>query len=735
MQPLIPSSENAAFAATVNHMYPPTSLMSLPPHQLSDLNSRIVYREIGIVLPVPSGLTRFSTATAPTFILDIADLARLFAVDPAVFWATYTFGIESAYIKHATGWDPTTREPLAVVIPELQQATQSRFFTQLLTDTTQGIQNTSQATLINFFPQRLTISIGLLDPIPTNPILYHPNVARPAGGIDPVTGLQGNPPYWLSQDITSFTLRFFIKPNIEVNVKNVWSHVIPSLTSALSGGSGTMIAAQAPQVSGGAGAMNQPNLGAGGDGGGAVGMGGMGGMGTYMSEGGGEQIMGMFASDGTASTVPREGRQVGEELMLEPMRREGMAGIFQRAGEMLPTIERAVGRYAPIAAQIGTAGLVAYQVGRNTGVIPGGLIRPRNQISFGPLPTAAPANPFDEMEELGAEFDPIGPATNIYMQPAGGTEATLARPPAGIVGIDDIRVEQLQAWGDAGQQAHQADPAEAPFIDPQDGMADAAPQLSAAVAQATADQVELRGIPTEGYEGPFGAELVPFRAAGGLPRSVDRGFVSAHPSHSVPFDSQDKERGRSIESYARLISHFVGRRASAEEVTAVSSFAVLNARHRQPAVPLEPRASYHERVAQFYSTRILGGGGAPSIRDLEEALGIEVVSENPEDEHAFRNATARVLSYMMNPRSRMNQPHSVGAQRPVPRPPIRMSVRRTREEALYGGAGITSSEGEAQPPMKFRAVASGAVSPQTEGDFEMGTVTTPAGRRRGPRRL
>lgn len=691
-----------AFASTVDHTFPPTSLAGLPHSQLSDFNNRIIYREIGLLLPVPSGLQDFSTATAPTVILDISDISRLFNVDPALFWCTYTIGLDSAFMKHDPTWVSATREPISIVIPELIGSTQSRYFTSLITDQTQGLNNTSQATLINTFPQRLTISCGVLDPLPNNQVLYHPNASRPAGGLDPITNQLGTPPYFLTQQITNITLRFFIRPNIEINHKSVWPHVSPPpemmFPQGRSAGGGMV-----PQIAmGGAGSSQQPDLGA--------------------REQEGPERLPQQPTPGAPGGAGRPSYRVGQYLNSSArLLRDIGDGISQFENVTLPLVhianamsdslvppDRLVSNIETGLNSTGPA-VGGGEVGRQTGGFEEARMRPLDSILAehakdnvripGPLrPGYIPHENYEGMPEgfemtsddwmrlhnqnLGVDDLPTLPRA---LREGGEQPPTLGTFDS-LPGVPQNIPEQRTTapWWETESSLLSTKTSTAPTLDRRDftrlsSMPEPDPQgppkisVSAGQEEAIYDsnhptQTQSTGSltapPLPASQGEYS-----FSMAGGsyLKFPPSGRFLSTHGAHSASFEKGLRERGSdNLGRYKTLIESMRGSDASAEEVVALATFAKLNAESSSPIVPIEPRNTYFERIGRHY----VGRGEAPKdVQGLERVLGLDITS-SPESFRAFTTAVAKIMGIQnrTTTRTMMTPPSSAPMVAPVKRP-------------------------------------------------------------------
>lgn len=147
----------------------------------------------------------------------IQDQLALFSYDPACSFRTITVGLESYSVRHfyntvggtgpLDGFTEIYREPIAIVCPQLQVNTASRFFTMLPNDFGQGLAGAAQVSFVDAnFPRTLDFFVGLLNPIPRDGNLYNFNVNRLT--VEPL---------WYSQYIRSLTLRLFVKVAFEPN--------------------------------------------------------------------------------------------------------------------------------------------------------------------------------------------------------------------------------------------------------------------------------------------------------------------------------------------------------------------------------------------------------------------------------------------------------------------------------------------------------------------------------------
>jgi hypothetical protein len=691
-----------ASASTVDHTFPPTSLAGLPHSQLSDFNNRIIYREIGMLLPVPSGLQDFSTATAPTVILDISDISRLFNVDPALFWCSYTIGLDSAFMKHDPAWVSATREPISIVIPELIGSTQSRYFTSLITDQTQGLQNTSQATLINTFPQRLTISCGVLDPLPSNQVLYHPNASRPAGGLDPITNQLGTPPYFLTQQITNITLRFFIRPNIEINHKTVWPHVSPPpemmmFPQGRSVGGGGMV----PIAMGGSGSSQQPDLGA--------------------REQEGPERLPQQPTPGAPGGAGRPSYRVGQYLNSSArLLRDIGDGISQFEGVTAPLVDIALtmsNSLVPpdrLVSNIETGlNSTGGEVGRQTGGFEEARMRALDSILAehakdnvripGPLRRGyIPHENYEGMPEgfemtsddwmrlhnqnLGVDDLPTLPRA-LREQPS--TLGTFDSLPGVPQNVPEQRI--TAPWWEQPTESSllSTKTSTAPTLDRRDftrlssipeSDPQGPPKISVSAGQEEAIYDSNHPTQTQST-GSLTAPPLPgsasqggeysFSTAGGsyLKFPPSGRFLSTHGAHSASFEKGLRERGSdNLGRYKTLIESMRGsdQPASAEEIVALATFAKLNAESSSPIVPIEPRNTYFERIGKHY----VGRGEPPKdVQGLERILGLDITS-SPESFRAFTTAVGKIMGIQnrTTTRTMMTPSSSAPMVAPVKRP-------------------------------------------------------------------
>jgi len=741
-----------AFASTVDHTFPPTSLAGLPHSQLSDFNNRIIYREIGLVLPVPSGLQDFSTATAPTVILDISDISRLFNVDPALFWCSYTIGLDSAFMKHDPAWVSATREPISIVIPELIGSTQSRYFTSLITDQTQGLQNTSQATLINTFPQRLTISCGVLDPLPSNQVLYHPNASRPAGGIDPVTTQLGSPPFFLTQQITNITLRFFIRPNIEINHKTVYPHVSPPpemmmFPQGRSAGGGGMI----PQIAmGGAGSSQQPDLG------------------EREQEGGVgvSERLPQQPTPGAPGGAGRPSYRVGQYLNSSArLLRDIGDGISRFEGATAPLVDIALTMsdslvpadrlVSNIETGLNSTGpaVGGGEVGRQTGGFEEARMRNLDSILAehardgvrvpGPLRRGyIPHENYEGMPEgfemtsddwmrlhnqnLGVDDLPTLPRA-LREQPS--TLGTFDSLPGVPQNIPEQRI--TAPWWEQQTESSllSTKTSTAPTLDRRDftrlsSMPEPDPQgppkISASAGQEETiydsnhpTQTQSTGslkpppLPTPGSASQGGEYS--FSTAGNsyLKFPPSGRFLSTHGAHSASFEKGLRERGSdNLGRYKTLIESMRGpdQPASAEEVVALATFAKLNAESSSPIVPIEPRNTYFERIGRHY----VGRGEAPKdVQGLERVLGLDITS-SPESFRQFTTAVGKIMGIQNRTTSKTTM------MTPVSSAPLVAPVKRPRSVS-----GMIE-EISGQPAVKKFVIIKPPPGGRSEGEFSPG---------------
>ena len=147
----------------------------------------------------------------------IQDQIALFEYDPAYTFRVISIGLESYSIRHQwnsvggtgvpDGFVETTREPIAVICPQLTVNTASRYFTLLPSDSGIGLAGSAQVAFHDKnIPKALDITFALLNPNPSDQTPYNFNVNR-----------ETTEPYWSSQYIRSLSLRFFIKASFQPN--------------------------------------------------------------------------------------------------------------------------------------------------------------------------------------------------------------------------------------------------------------------------------------------------------------------------------------------------------------------------------------------------------------------------------------------------------------------------------------------------------------------------------------
>jgi len=194
----------------------------LPPSQYDRRNATgLRFIEVGFDLPAAAtndyNLPFFTPPVEISFPLSKLDAE--FAYDPATTFRIVTVGLESYSVRRiyaepdatppVPGFTESTREPIAISCPQLQDQIQTRYLTILPNDQGQGLSGAVSVNLLGKLPGSLTFIAGLVNPLPNDDTIYNFNAPRIAPGVAA--------PNWASQYVRSLTLRLYVKASYEVN--------------------------------------------------------------------------------------------------------------------------------------------------------------------------------------------------------------------------------------------------------------------------------------------------------------------------------------------------------------------------------------------------------------------------------------------------------------------------------------------------------------------------------------
>lgn len=185
------------------------------------------YLDLGVEVPLPNP-TGPSEVYTPTITVDTSRIARQITPSLGSSDVRFTIGVDSFSVHRL---NPATKPwPIAVLAPSLQSSTGARYLTMLSGDSGNALSGTASSVVFDVLPTSFNVTLGFLDPIPTNdsgtlsaevyPLVYNNAWEQEAiaGGDLPL--IPGTiQPLWSSSNIYAMTVRLYIIPTITPRVR------------------------------------------------------------------------------------------------------------------------------------------------------------------------------------------------------------------------------------------------------------------------------------------------------------------------------------------------------------------------------------------------------------------------------------------------------------------------------------------------------------------------------------
>ena len=191
-------------------------------------NGMPFYIDLGVEIPIPNAGGPSESYT-PVASIDTSKIAQMITPTLGSNNVRFTIGVDS-FSVHRTPGAPTRPWPISVLAPSLQSVTGSRYLTLLSGDSGNALSGTASSVLFDELPSSFSVTLGFLDPIPTDasgtlsssiyPLVYNAAweaEALAAGVIPVIPGTATT--LWTSSNIYAVTLRLYVIPTITARTR------------------------------------------------------------------------------------------------------------------------------------------------------------------------------------------------------------------------------------------------------------------------------------------------------------------------------------------------------------------------------------------------------------------------------------------------------------------------------------------------------------------------------------